>query len=414
MPWIIGEAGFRANEGSYFGLPLGESFYDGTLSDQKNFADSVTGKTWECGGSGFSWWAYQDVNLSDGFGILKNSKACGTWPCDSILKPVWEVFEEFSPPASGSSSEPPYYSDPFYHQVYSPNTNIVTGTVLGQDSFPIKNAVIFAHTRLQNRSGHKDSAVFYMHYTFTDENGDFTVTPFDYDSIQPNWNVVECLTISAPVCSRLRKAAWDSIGVDSGQTYYLDKFDLNNYESFESLTVSGSQQIILQAWDSVSLTDVEVQQHATCDVKARSEIIVNQEFISADSSEVWIHIGTPFIPCDSLGFFSDRDLIFSENTELTNNGSEKEVILQFLQTDGSFDVLIYPNPGNGLFNINVQSSSTIEHLTLTIFNAFGEKVYISAIRGQISNVDLSHLANGFYFFQFSNSDYQKIKKVILL
>jgi len=411
MPWIIGEAGFRANEGSYFGLPLGESFYDGTLSDQKNFADSVAGKTWECGGSGFSWWAYQDVNLSDGFGILKNSKACGTWPCDSILKPVWEVFEEFSTPTSGGCSEPPYYKDPFYHEVYSPNTNIVTGTVLGQDSLPIKDAVVFAHTRLYNPE--EGQPEYYPHYTFTDENGFFSVIPYDYSEKLPDWNVIECITISAPVCSRIRKAAWDSIGVDSGQTYYLDKFDLNNYESFESLTVTGSEPIILQAWDSVSLTDVEVQQHATCEALARTEIVVNKEFIAADSSEVWIHINTPSIPCDSLGFFSDRDFIFVPINEIPNGILEKKLLLHFIPTQGSFDVLIYPNPGVGLFAIEVECSTPLGNLTLSIYDSFGKIVYSSIIRDKKSKIDLSHFAKGFYIIQISNIDYQIIKKIII-
>jgi len=55
MPWIIGESGFKAVDDSYFGqISYGDKFYDGTITEQKNFADSITTKAFEYGGSGFS------------------------------------------------------------------------------------------------------------------------------------------------------------------------------------------------------------------------------------------------------------------------------------------------------------------------------------------------------------------------
>ncbi|MFH1159864.1 MAG: hypothetical protein V1733_02830, partial [bacterium] len=224
MPWIIGETGFRAVENSVF-----DTNYDGTLSDQYDFADSATIRTWECGGSGFSWWFYQDV-CNDGYGILKQNQVCTNWPCSTILKPVWEVFDDFTPPSTGACSEPPYYYDPYYHEVYAPpDTNIVTGYVLDREDNPIKDAVIFAHTRLYNTQNPANPVIYDFHYTFTDDNGLFTVIPYDFDTRPPNYNTIEGLTISAAICSRVREwcsVPWD--GVDSGQTFKLDRFDLNS------------------------------------------------------------------------------------------------------------------------------------------------------------------------------------------
>ncbi|MFH1296890.1 MAG: T9SS type A sorting domain-containing protein, partial [Bacteroidota bacterium] len=411
MPWIIGETGFRAIENSVF-----STNYDGTLSDQYDFADSATMKTWECGGSGFSWWFYQDV-CNDGYGILKQNQACTNWPCSTILKPVWEVFDDFTPPATGACSEPPYYYDPFYHGKYSPKTNIVTGYVLDREDNPIKDAVIFAHTRLYNAQNPQDPPITYdMHYTFTDEDGFFTVIPYDYDTAYPNFNTIEGLTISAAVCSRLRE--WcepdsASVGVDSGQTYRLDRFDLNYEESFESLTIAGNEPVVLQAWDLVSLTDVEVQQNATCEVKARIEISVNQEFTAANGSETWIHTGTPFIPCDSLSSFTESSFGFFMENELDKHEIAKEITLNFTPVQGSFDVLIYPNPGRGLFTIDVQCSSPLDNLTLSVYDTFGKTVYSSIIQGHKSQLDLAHLSKGFYIIQISNIDYQTVKKIII-
>jgi len=411
MPWIIGETGFRAIEGSVF-----DTIYDGTLTDQYDFADSSTARTWICGGSGYSWWFYQDVN-DDGFGILKQNETCGNWPCNSILKPVWEVFDEFTPPSTGNCSQPPYYFDPFYHDMYAPDTNIVTGYVKDRAGNPIKDAVVFAHTRLWDPPNN-DVPKFDWHYTFTDEDGFFRLIPYDYDIRGPDYNTIECITISAPVCSRFRAEKWGPWGgVDSGQTYYLDRFDLNEEESFESMTIYGNESVVLQAWDYISLTDVEIEQNATCEAKTRIEITVNQEFSVASGSETWLHIGTPFIPCDSLANFTDSSYrFFTDNNHSVNeinSKNSKDIALNFIPFREVFGIEAFPNPGTGIFNIAVQCSMPMEDMNLFVIDTYGEIVYTALVREQKVQLDLSHLARGLYFIQIKNSTHSMAKKIII-
>jgi len=322
------------------------------------------------------------------------------------------VFEEFSTPTSGGCSEPPYYKDPFYHEVYSPNTNIVTGTVLDQENNPIKDAVVFAQTRLADPPG-KDPK-FYPFYTFTDDNGLFSLTPYDYDSASPNYNTIECLTISATVCSRFLKANWGNYGgVDSGQIYHIVKFDLNDEESFEDLTIYGNENIVLQAWDELSLTDVEVQQNATCEVKARTEVVVNQQLTAANGSETWIHIGTPFIPCDSISLFPDTTYKSILNDNLIEEIAIKRIMLNFTTVHRAFDILVYPNPGSGLVNIDIQSSSPQEDLSLSIYETFGKMILTSKLNNKKSTIDISSLAKGLYIIHVSNDNYQVAKKILI-
>ncbi|MFH1297730.1 MAG: T9SS type A sorting domain-containing protein, partial [Bacteroidota bacterium] len=418
MPWIIGEMGFKAVDDSSFGLK-----YDGSLLEQESFADSVTMQTWECAGSGFSWWFYQDVGggSGDGFGILKKNKTCGdNWPCDTILKPVWEVFDDFSPPPSGTCSEPPYYNDPYYHAFYGKDTNIVTGHVIDQDNVPIKDAWIFAQTRLYDEivPGIPDDDTLHYydnHYTFTNDTGYFQLLPYDYIVEAPNWHTVERIVISAPGCSRLDSARWgDSLGVPSGQTYVLDRFDFNFEDSFDSLTIIANDSIVLQAWDMVSLTNIEVQQYAYFETKARTEISVNQEFNAANGSETWIHTGNTFYPCENLYSFSKSANGIFSNDEIVDIKINKEIKLNFMPIEKAFDVRIYPNPGTGIFLIEILSNEPVTELHMFIYDQYGKEVFLRNINEKSLSLDLTHISKGVYFVQLRNMEHQIIRKLIVI
>lgn len=58
----------------------------------------------------------------------------------------------------------------------------------------------------------------------------------------------------------------------------------------------------------------------------------------------------------------------------------------------------YPNPSNGIINIDVQ-----EEMKLTIFNATGQKVYNTVISNSNKTLDLSHLKSGLYFMEASSN-----------
>jgi hypothetical protein len=68
---------------------------------------------------------------------------------------------------------------------------------------------------------------------------------------------------------------------------------------------------------------------------------------------------------------------------------------------------IYPNPGNGLFNVNVSGTFDV-----MITNAHGQLVSKTQINGN-SVIDLSKQPEGLYFIQFTNETSTMIEKVII-
>ena len=77
---------------------------------------------------------------------------------------------------------------------------------------------------------------------------------------------------------------------------------------------------------------------------------------------------------------------------------------------------IYPNPGNGMFNIAVNLFSATD-LTIKVFNVMGEMVSTKAlfnVSNDIYNIDLTKEANGIYFIEVSTATEKSVKKVNLM
>ena len=70
------------------------------------------------------------------------------------------------------------------------------------------------------------------------------------------------------------------------------------------------------------------------------------------------------------------------------------------------DFIISPNPGNGIFTIN------IKEYELIIYNVFGEKVY--SLTQQINNsvIDISSQPSGVYFLQVITGEGVMVKKIV--
>ncbi|MBI3502151.1 MAG: T9SS type A sorting domain-containing protein [Bacteroidetes bacterium] len=86
----------------------------------------------------------------------------------------------------------------------------------------------------------------------------------------------------------------------------------------------------------------------------------------------------------------------------------------------TFDFSIYPNPSNGMFNVQCimanGNTSTINHqpLTIEIYNVMGEKVYAEKILNQKSLLLNLNLGQGIYFCKLTCGKTSKTKKLIVI
>lgn len=74
---------------------------------------------------------------------------------------------------------------------------------------------------------------------------------------------------------------------------------------------------------------------------------------------------------------------------------------------------IYPNPGNGIFNIAVNLTAA-EDLTIKVINVIGEIIstkILSSVSNDIYNIDLTAEAEGLYFVEISTATKKSVKKI---
>ncbi|MBC7640941.1 MAG: T9SS type A sorting domain-containing protein [Flavobacterium sp.] len=84
------------------------------------------------------------------------------------------------------------------------------------------------------------------------------------------------------------------------------------------------------------------------------------------------------------------------------------------QTEVFSEINIYPNPSNGIFNLDLSNESELFD-EITIFDVLGKRIFNQLVVNKtINNIDLSEFANGIYFAKLSNEtkslDFKLIKQ----
>ncbi len=76
------------------------------------------------------------------------------------------------------------------------------------------------------------------------------------------------------------------------------------------------------------------------------------------------------------------------------------------------NIVIYPNPSNGKFNVNL-NSFTEENVELSVFDVLGKLVYTVSLNSEFNTLDLGFLSTGIYQGVFKNSNTLITKKFVV-
>jgi hypothetical protein len=228
MPWIIDETGFSGTSQPE------TSPKTGSEADQSSYSTHISTRTLDCGGKGFSWWQFRDINWVASDGDTCYEKFFGTyrrwWNGSNTSKSVSTTFSGFQSitPSSSRCTKPSSY-----YNMYNYSTDRLTGYVKDNNNQPIANAVVWA---MAYGTGS------YITYSKSDGSGYFelnTGTPLS------NLNVI---WISAPGYSTVQDLSNLST---SGKTYTLrlinskgwtKKWQNSNGYSLGSWTISSTDK----------------------------------------------------------------------------------------------------------------------------------------------------------------------------
>ncbi|MBA3283469.1 MAG: cellulase family glycosylhydrolase, partial [Nitrosopumilus sp.] len=449
MPWIIGETGFAADDnGVNPGLypnhldnnPIHHNppWMFGSEQQQELFAQHSLDITRNAGGSGYAWWAFQNVfwydlnsNVNnyqeDFFGLLHfGDKTINTW----YDKPAVSVFQNYlingQPPMS-SFSQPPLYYDP-----YNIAANCITcisqsvqGKIVDEKGNDIKNAVVFGTSWIETEvlDPQDPSLNRYEHdisYTFTHPNGTFEVYPYNY--FQPgitNPHRIVSIEISAVGAEKKRfgSTIWpygDQAMVSNINTQTLRKITngYNAVASNETVTVDEERNY----YGRYSLTVSNLFLIGKSNLTARNEIHINSEYhahvsIGAINNEIHIYTSDAFPDCPID--FNDYLRIsgISESNEQSVNKDSKNIEINFkiikeLKAD------IFPNPSDGKFNIIIQNPLQ-NPVKIEVSNTIGQIIWQTKTNTNNYSANFDNLPKGLYLIYFSNDEQTITKKLVI-
>lgn len=102
----------------------------------------------------------------------------------------------------------------------------------------------------------------------------------------------------------------------------------------------------------------------------------------------------------------------SGNTWTQNQTVVVEPCLGLEDEAGSWNALVYPNPGNGIFTLTL-SEMPSSNAELKMVNALGQVIYTGALTAQVQQYDFSYLASGTYYLLITSNNGQISKPLII-
>jgi len=82
----------------------------------------------------------------------------------------------------------------------------------------------------------------------------------------------------------------------------------------------------------------------------------------------------------------------------TNNIDKTLNVVDELRSNKAV-VTLYPNPSNGVFQIQANSQQLMANSRIEVYNALGQKVYAANINAATTQIDLSNQAAGVYLYK---------------
>jgi hypothetical protein len=75
---------------------------------------------------------------------------------------------------------------------------------------------------------------------------------------------------------------------------------------------------------------------------------------------------------------------------------------------------VYPNPGNGLFNIEIPATMNVNGVTIELYNLMGVLQFSASVNESITQLDLSRYSSGVYMLKIRDGNKTATNRVVKL
>jgi hypothetical protein len=175
----------------------------------------------------------------------------------------------------------------------------------------------------------------------------------------------------------------------------IERTNLKIDDAFDNVTVSNGQTRNFYAWNTLALSDFEIQSGGSSEIKALTNIELSSEFYAANGSEVHIWCGPVYPDCNDFQNFKSNSVPDYLINEEKINASE--INIQFVKTGNYLSVS--PNPGSGSFTVKFYSASNDRMQKIQLLDLSGRLLFEKSIAATEVSEDLSVFPAGIYFFK---------------
>ena len=168
--------------------------------------------------------------------------------------------------------------------------------------------------------------------------------------------------------------------------------DNNCYNAYNQITVAGNE------------TTVTINEGANAEFIAGVSIKFMPGFHAVEGSYVNAHITTD----ESFCVTAAAPIVYAQSQPIQIKSAP---ILPANETISEKSILVYPNPNNGAFSIDLNNFDS--EVKLMVFNATGQLVFNSSTLNKINPINLTHSQRGIYFVRVINNNEQFTQKIII-
>jgi len=440
MPWIIGETAFSASDATtppHTGPASPTEVYqqyhqwpymEGTEEDQRHFAEWTLALTRQCGGSGWSWWYFQEFRWWDYYypmghpdgpaythadrmrGIYYAMLHPGDANADWYEKPAVDEVRNYvpAPMPEYPGAQPANY----YNWNNLPGPVSYTGTIKDQHDQPIKNAQAWLRQRsfdIPIDPEQEDYEAF--HCAVTENTGVFVFntepTGAGYTSpVRQN-----LILVAVGASTECHGGFCPGVVPLSGATHQLDLnpflFD-GRVEDLDLYSSSSDPHVRYEGWTDLELVGVAL--HGTpepgatqVEFIARHVVHIAGEFHAEQGSEAHLFLEETFPDCADDSFkqlvMGDGGGAVPERTKPLKDSIRIE--LQFGDDPLMWNTTVAPNPFTNTINVWWDEA---HEARMDLFDPIGRHIGRWVLSGQKVELDLGSIAAGPYLLRIACED----------
>jgi hypothetical protein len=234
----------------------------------------------------------------------------------------------------------------------------------------------------------------------------FSVTGFEYLNEKPNGNI-ECIANSINFAKGSLYFEYnpntETIVKSKRIPFFFNKFSLNTTNAVFYTSLNGQ----INGNQNIKFAKVDMNDDYECDINTLEHSIINQNPVENAFNNI--------ILSNSILNISDITIQLQSNsiTNLTFQSECLPVVLSNEEFSIENDILIYPNPNNGSFEIKTNRNLVESEITIT--NYIGQKINFSFDKSYLNHykINLENFTSGIYNLRVKTNTQVINKKMII-